>query len=344
MRMNYPFFYSSLLLIYPCFIFSDNESLEDLPPPQTQMQSVEHKKGLFITVDYLYWKAQEDQLVYAIEFSDLPFAGMPVTTNILEQQFGWSSGCKVGLGYQHPEEMWGIYLNWTGFFEHTVDRTDSDTMLITSALAGATDDSPIAMGTNAKSAWHLKFNMIDLELSRMWFVGEKFSVQPHLGIKGGWIDQEQHITYTDFTAKNFQVDDAQVRRTNDFASIGPRVGANLRWGKEVGIFGNFSGALLYGKFDVKSDYQFISTPTLQNGTMFDNKYRLRPTIQMILGLDWTHYFQSNKAISLRAAYETQYWWSQWQIFANLLATEFLSITPFGDLSFNGLTFEGSFSF
>jgi hypothetical protein len=330
-----------------CATYMAAKPLHTIQPNTSQCTfKTRNAVGLMVTADYLFWQAQEDQLVYAIRFSDLPSLGVPQQTRPLEQEFEWSSGYRVGVGYQYPKEHWSLYLNWTHFSAHPTSHFCSPMVsLFASALAGATNDSPISLGMDAKSQWHLHLDMLDLELGRTWTIGSKFSIQPHLGVKGGWIDQEQKITYTQLTGlKDLDIPKAQVKRENDFAGIGPRGGVNLRWGKEFGIFGNLSAALLYGAFDVDAKYNIISDPASQNGTISNNEHRLRPTAQLSLGFDWTHHFKSEQTLSIKAGYETQYWWDQWHVIPNLLSTELLSTSPYGDLSFHGLTLSAAVLF
>jgi hypothetical protein len=67
---------------------------------------------------------------------------------------------------------------------------------------------------------------------------------------------------------------------------------------------------------------------------------LRPTVQLLLGLDWEKCFGKRK-IGLGAGYEVQYWWNQQQNFY-----DFYTITPAtaGDLTMHGLTAKLKFEF
>jgi hypothetical protein len=353
---------SMIWSVIPAFAFSASHTEK----PKTQPQTSDCQEiGMFVTADYLYWKAQEDQLVYANLLESVPALGPPSRITIIEQDFEWSSGCKVGAGYRHPSQLWSVYFNWTHFHNETSGSISSPSrLLFATNLTAALNITAgfIVTVDGATSTWHLKMDMMDLEFGRLLPFGNGFYLTPHFGVKGGWINQTQTINYSNFTSNVavFTSSNATVLKTNNCAAIGPRFGFNSGWAGKVigggqgpcskwdatlGIFGNLSAALLYSDFHVSDKFNFQSTPPLQNGTIADDKFQLRPTMQLALGVDWTQKYKRCWGFAVRASYEAQYWWNQWQVTNNTLSTLFLNqSTTDGDLTFQGLTVEFAFLF
>jgi hypothetical protein len=310
-----------------------------------EVEGCDTNAGLFITGDYLYWQPEVDQLTYATETSVVPTA----KSQLIDQRFNWGSGFRVGLGSKLHYDRWTLYLNWT-HFDHTSKgkaKAGSNSSIFATPLTGALQ--AFATGEEARSSWSFDMNMLDLELGRTFCLSKKFGLHPHVGLKGGWLDQTQKVHYPDFidSSSGFPLN-STIKMVNDFAGIGPRFGLNTRWvlGKEFGIFGNLSGALLYGFFNIHEKFK-LDEPAIDlfiDRKITHNQHRLRPTVQMLFGLDWGHCFGHAFAIHLKAAYELQYWWSQWlpiPTSQGLLSGDF---TGSGDLTIHGLTVSGAIAF
>lgn len=303
--------------------------------------------GIFATADYLLWKAEEDQLNYAVIVTDFPTLGIPRESKIVDQRFEWSSGFRLGAGFKNPAKNIKFYLNYTRFHPKTVGRVHStSSLMIASGLSLISNNAITTFtGSDAKSSWHLKMDMWDLEFGRRMSMGTRFYFHPHFGLKGGWINQRQEINYSNFVSNTgIVVVNAKVTRKNDFAGIGPRVGFNTHWGRELCVFGNFSAAFIYGWFDRQVKYSFNSIPAFPDSFFPSKNHNFRPTIQVCLGLDWHHQFHLKRGFSIKWSYEGQYWWKQWELVSNSLNTGLSASTTSGDLSMQGLTVEGELFF
>jgi len=133
---------------------------------------VAHGADVFLTADFIYWKATQDGL----SVTDL------IGSSIITPNFKWEPGFKVGLGLNLSHDGWDVYAQYT--------------WLHSSSHKNATSGD-----------WHLHFNVIDLELGRNFYVSQFLTIRPHFGLKGTW--QEQGITgastaYTTFLATQKQ--------------------------------------------------------------------------------------------------------------------------------------------
>jgi hypothetical protein len=304
-------------------------------------------EGITLEADYLYWKAQEDGLIYAIKIPGWQAKQNITHVNnvyLVEHSPNWGSGFRVGLGDNLPYDLWDLGFDWTYYNHRNTNHIHSDTNSIIAVTAvklfNSTDTFTVS---DASSAWHLRFSMMDLVMGRKFLFGDHFILRPSAGLKGGWINQTQSIQYSQLNTAAFgSLPHTRVKKINDFAGIGPELGIDMRWllGHQFGIFGIMNTALLYGHFDIKTKFFFFDSPITNVPTLIDSKNRLRPALQLLLGLDWEKCFGGMK-FGLGAGYELQYWWSQQQNFVDVFS---LAVPSGGDLTMHGLTAKAKLEF
>lgn len=296
---------------------------------------------VYFSIDYLRWRAESDQLQFAI---NIP-GGVPgdslffsPANHIVNQQFKGDSGVRTRVGIFFGEG-WDTNLAWTHFNNGSLTKVNGDQFgLLATPLIGLLDTSGI-IATDAKSTWCLTFNTLDWEFGK-WFELPCFEIRPHIGIKWAKIKQLHNIDYSGFT----QQYTATVNRFNDFIATGPRFGFESAWYfcPCWSIIGICSGALLYGRFTAIEKYS-LNANTLSLSTKFDEcKKRIRPTVQTFIGVGWNRAVRQS-FFELQVGYEAQYWWNQLQIPTSGFGI--LGATPVqGDLMMHGLTLRLGFTF
>lgn len=336
------------------------QAQEILVCPEVECCAYESPTGLSVSVDYLYWKAQEEQL-YPVFLEDPSNdsgsdQGFLVVTN---QKFEYTSGFRAAVGYTFPCEAYDVKLAWTRFHPRTTGNYEAPVNkgLIAIPFFDLTS-SDVPHAASLVSHWHLNYDMLDLDLGRQYAISPCFTLRPHIGLKGGWIDQTQKMQANDIILGQGQPQpiafaQGTVDRRNNFNGIGPSIGVDMRFalGSQFGLFGTVTGALLYGKFDLTT-VVFISD-TLDNNTnlpigpktlpMKTSGCFVSPTVQILLGGDWATCFCEKYGIRLGVAYEVQYWWNQLKTLNSLPQLFFLNC-PTGNLMMHGLTVQASFEF
>ena len=314
--------------------------------------------GVYVTGEFIYWKARQEELIY-VAFADLQVDFL-VTGNQKfdfkqqEAKFQFDPGFKLGVGWDLPFDGWDLYLNWTRFHNHPHSSLSSDTNNIIALFGGLFGSAGIPfLGRRAKANWDLRFNSLDFDWGRRFYLSETFSVRPSFGGKAVWIHQKFDFAVLDTevleglpftTPPGFPV---TLKMKNDFWGIGPYFTFDGKWtfAWGVGLYGEISTALLWGKFEQEQKFtknrlsqnqgQFIVIE-LMNQINFE-AYRVRPTIQSFIGLDWEWCFIPKwLSVNFRAGYETQYFWSQ-------LVNPTEGVEE-GDLTFEGFTFMGRIDF
>lgn len=290
--------------------------------------------GPFITADFIYWEALEDQIVYGIKQNTTTSDGVTHLKQRIEQpHFRFRPGFKVGLGYNLPYDGWDLYANWTWLHARKTTRTGASEGILNPFDDAASADT----ATVAQARFRFKYNTLDLELGRSMFLSRKLSIRPQVGLRGASIDQDVLSRYSGLLSDPTEV--TKAKQKSDFFAIGPRFGIQTRYGSKWSVFGAFDFALLYGKRDIslkafnvtdEGDQRILSI----NG----DKHRVRPNAQLQLGFDWGTCFCQNRYINIGASYESQYWWSQFE------APSPQNPFPQGDLVLHGLTVHARFDY
>ena len=272
----------------------------------------------WVSGTFLYWQAKEKGLIVGYEYYDAETT--PPTVHYVKPiniEFDYHPAFKVGAGISFCRDDWTLFLQYTRF-----TSVDSKTMDIEAELSATNYLTTPWLSDAAfrdtyyylKGKWELKYNMFDLELGRPYYLGKKLVFKPHVGLRGGWIDQEFKLKSISF------VDDATTRyyakSEQDTWLIGPRAGLGTDWlvSCDFRIFGNFSGSLTYQNFEVKG----IQVKPIQEGITQKLLYvktndfsQITPNVEFSLGLGYGTYFCNYQwYFDLTVGYDFNYYWNQ----------------------------------
>jgi hypothetical protein len=289
----------------------------------------------------LYWNARTDGCAFAGRTKITGISGDTPQTiatrlKIESPAFDhWNPGFQIALGFVFSaKEQWRSRLAWTCFntSTHRTVKTNSRQLftrhlvpMLASFLTG-----PIADFAAIK--WKLNFDTLDLDLSRVFFIGKWLALEPRVGLRAAWISQNFDTKYhayfltntTVFTANTFFKDD------QDFKGIGLKIGSDATFyiDNSWSILGNLSASFLGSLIHVKEwikGLSIIDDVTAVPETVRVKNYfnRLTPTLEGSLGLQWQRFFYSNKLrFGCSALYSFSYWFKQ-----NNAVNEFIVFTP-----------------
>lgn len=316
------------------------------------------KKKMFLSLQALYWKANEEGLDYAAHIQEKGSLNN-IQEHIIQPHYKWSPGFRVGVGgffYEH--DQWDLYLNWTSFYNKAQSsvgnsNANNNDYIVASWFGPNSEGVPGIMSSgnvlNAKGTWTLRFNTIDLELGRHYFISRAFSARPYFGVRGAIIDQRYKASYTgifDLTQSSTATAGTSMKAKNDFWGVGPRLGADFIWhlGSHWGISGKISAALLGGQFQVKQTYDGdeVSNGALAPLDVKSNKNydRARANIETGAGIQWdTGFDKERQHVTVGLQYEFAEWFRQ-----NMLVRAPQETTDQGNLGLQGLSFNIRFDF
>lgn len=328
--------------------------------------------GVFLTADYLYWSPSEDGLEYAreVQVVSAAAAGFSPSASSLSTTYSvngsWSSGVRAGVGYLFGNmDHWDLYANWTYFLNHSQDSHGNPGAPFNPSHYFAPIWHPF-LGQRSSAAsehWTLHYNTLDLEFGKEWRASRYFSLRPHAGLRAAWIDQDINSSYTGAwpLAGGFAERSTSLQIDNDCKGIGIRAGTDTRFhfARDWSVLGQFSGAILYGKFDVTQTiqgYQQLdvgAVPTAYSNTKNTDEHSIIANLQLFLGIEWKTLFKQGKySLSFGAGYEFLEWFHQNKASQTLISVvgdgsenAFTSeTTENGNLGLQGLTVKGRFDF
>lgn len=310
-------------------------------------------RDFYVHVDGLAFQAKQDGMDFAIE-DTTSFVGFPTAPITYGKVLGFSDsnsdwdynpGMRFGLGFYLDHDAWNIDLNWTWVNisnYKTVGATDNG-VLIPLWLLGIGQEGQSftgSFGKNANAVWTAQYNMCDFTLGKPYHVSRYIVFNPYFGLRGGWINQHFSVGYSGASPETSTTHHGQK---NNFRGVGAKVGFNTDWivGKGWWLFGNVSGSLVAGKFEVNQNLNIPFPQFEPDGfDIVSDYYQNVPNMEMAIGLGWSRQFDCCRyRISLKAAYEFIQWWDQ------LNMRKFYSGNPFyasdvvsrGNFAMNGFS-------
>ncbi len=311
----------------------------------------------FVTGDFIYWQTVEDGLAYAASTERTPSAAAltepPLNGKILNVDFDWHPGVKLGFGGNTERDDWDVYLQWTHLVSH--NNTSSGTPEGGFLIPGtAYPNIPLGCVGQAFSSWRCIYNTIDLEVGRLYYMGKYWTVRTHGGLRGSWIRQSHNTEFTNlFINVNDQavsVGDLHNNKEFNTWGLGPRIGLDFNWRLGWGwkFFEKNALCVQYTKPSAKLKELLPVVTTRPEVKLRNTKGTgtLRPNFDIEAGFGWGTYFDNyHWHVDLALSYEFHYWWDQnfdvYPIddfnFATLDATR-------GNLGLHGGTFRVRFDF
>ena len=298
-----------------------------------------HSYRLFVKTDAFLWKAFFGGSDFAI--TDTTLSPTVLTGDTKRADFRWRWGFRTEVGYHLPHDCWDFLANYTWFHDHSTKYVASP--------AGGTI-VPIlppftSFGADARANihWTLRFQNLDIDLRRPYFLNRSFSIAPCFGLRNSWIDHEYSAHYLNPTGTPITTD---IRCEQDFYGIGPVAGLGSEWhvGCQWWFFGAFSGAVLAGNYDIKS--RVVNAGTVLKNLTADTE-RMSPTLSGNLGLGWHMNFNhDHNNVAVRLYYEAQYWWKQNLTidYASNTLTPYEVVREGEDLGLHGFTLDLLFDF
>ncbi len=297
--------------------------------------------GYFATFDILYWQAKVDGTEFAYSSINL-VQSYPVRGRVFPVEFDWNWGFRAGFGTNFVHGGWDLYANFTYFKSDgnasvssgtggQVVPTKGDPQIISTPVS-----TTLKTVGKATSQYGVDFDRVDLELGKNFYNSYNLSFRPHLGLVTTWINQKQTVRYT---AGPLGINTVQVKDKCDFWGMGPRTGLDSKWYLTNGfsVFGNISGALVYGLFQVQHKNWYSAT--VDNKVFLrGNVHKFAPTAQMQIGLSYDTYLSNERQhLCISLGYDCQYWWSVNQNFTFNSALGYHSYTrENSNLSFHGI--------
>jgi hypothetical protein len=309
---------------------------------------VENWAEFFVSADFIYWKAEMEGLAYAQD-GNYAFGGGALSDSVHSGDFktfdfGFQPGFKAGVGVDFRHDGWYLGANYTWLQHvnvtssaenHPASRGQLVGMIFTT-LNPASPITPVVLDS-AHAQWKLRFNVVDLELGRSFYISRYLVLKPYIGMKYGWIDQKYKVFFDVFSSTTT----LNIIQSQDYWGIGLRGGLGTEWHftRNWSIYGNLAVSELYGQFEeTRKDTEGGSNPGVAYFVR-NNFHTIKPVLEMAVGLRYETFFSRERyQLFFQAGWEEQIWFNQNQLIENGFRP------PKGDLVFQGLDIKAGFSF
>lgn len=264
--------------------------------------------GVFVDVEFLYFYARETDLAYSL--TQTMVAQGPQNTNLLpsvtEVNFiksKWDPGFRVGLGWNCPCDGWDTYLNYSWLRNSSststaVDPSTNPNILDASSILNPWVNGAGLLTYNKVSAkWNFRWNSIDLELGRKYWLSNCFNMRPYAGLRGAWWKTQFRTTSSlpvipTSTETVTQVDKDLFRNTA--WGVGLVAGIQPAWYFccDFALYSNLGASLIWGKTKLKKTEKY-SVPSADPTAAVDftSSYnstfsQMTPIVDLGLGVRW----------------------------------------------------------
>jgi hypothetical protein len=277
--------------------------------------------SIFVFSDLLIWRVREGN---ATNWAETISSGPYQRVKVLNASFDWNAGFRVGIGY-NSANSWDTTFSYTRY--QTNAKNHGTGNIYSGYLGNFYADNPYGVNfepfyQTANIDWDFWFNNFDLELGRTFKIDSILTLRPFVGLKAAFIDQKIKTNWylpmlptTPPSAATFLT--SQENLENNFWGIGPSVGLDTLWPfyenqqHLFSLFGDFSGALLYGHWNFKDHFK-DNTPGFITITNEDINGGATVATALI-GIEWASYI-SQANLMIRLGYEAQVWFNQLQFY------------------------------
>lgn len=293
--------------------------------------------GLWLDAEALYWQSDMGSMSYGIESKSTT----TLKGSVKNPHFDWNWGYRLGLGSKLPHDKWDLLVTYTYMLGQARGNAGGHGKVVYPTWAATN-----SYADRAKANWWLHLNMADAELGRNCFAGKWLSIRPFIGVRGLVIDQNYTVKYFGGTDAPFDVD--KVGMDSDFWGVGLRLGFDTLWGlgKGFGIYGNGSGSLLSGHFDVH-EKEKVKKAEIVRFNVRNDVNNLVAVADLSLGMQWDYLFSKDRFhIGVKFGWEFNIFFDQNQLFNFQSTSNGPGPASFkdDDLTFQGLTMGLRFDF
>lgn len=303
----------------------------------------------FISVDYLYWMASQENMNVAAVVQGNHQNVEPMDTT-------FKSAFKVGLGWEMPSvDNWNMGFEYTWYHHDFGDKmtgaarsstatepTSPDTLDLNPGVNAAANAQLLGNGSGnvtVKEKWNIKLDIVDGKFERPYYLGTRLIVNPQAGLRAMWLEQSQRYTSNGNST-------TQIKYHSNSWALGPRVAARANWflGWGLSLVSKMGASLLYTQYNEvnASTNNGVGqvVPTRQN----EELNTLRPQLESGLGIQWGGYLGDDSMhLDLSATYDFNMFFNQNVAQAFLNSGVSQSFYP-GSLYLHGLTVRAQFDF
>lgn len=273
---------------------------EEMLQPSSASFFSDDKVNLSIEGGLLLWRAyQEDLSSFA-------------NGEVQELSPSLQRGFRVSIEPLLPHDDWSLLAQWTRLRNETSNQSCNENRLVP---LFSPIETAFLTPYSTKNEWQIRFDLLQVELSRSFFVATALSISPFVGILGTLYEQTSKIK-TDLSSSLSPIRAAHINSElfQRFRAFGPRGGARLKCPLAEGFdFLTICGlSVLYGHCRVEAEscssvcFAAENTDNQTPSQLTDSFFTTRGAADLSLGFEWKKaYMEESWAFGL------QLFWDQW---------------------------------
>ncbi len=117
---------------------------------------------------------------------------------MVNPNFQWDFGYRLGFGYIFNKRTWDVAVNWTLILMLLYQKRSNNGDLgfgMFPVWSLADDILPVDWVAKSKMDWKLHLNLLDIDFGRAFVLRKVFFLRPFAGLRLAWINQDVDITY-----------------------------------------------------------------------------------------------------------------------------------------------------
>ena len=288
---------------------------------------------------FIYWQPVQENMELAVA-NTLLVASTGISGNVVNMDFNYKPGFKVGMGGYFDYDGWDLHGEYTWFHGNQKESTATGGSVVQLLpMWGNPGSNGNATYTSISEKWRLNMDIADLDLGRWYYVGTKLTFRPNFGARAAWIRQNVTVTNTNATTVN------TVTGKSRSWAIGAKTGLDTNWDLGYGfrMFGNGEADLLFTKYTrLSSKSGHVASPVVTTADIHVKQkrvYAVKPHLDLELGFGWGTYLDCNNwYMDFSAGYGFQVFFDQ-NMFRHFNddIMDANSTLPNGNLYVHGLT-------
>jgi len=317
-------------------------------PCLTRNYRCPNRNGANLQVDFLWWRADEENLGFAT-ITEAFIQNVQTDLSSIERfDFDWDPGFRATIGWNTCHDEWDLVADWTWYKNHTQNAINASVNDLIGINATWLVDSAEGIAETSAS-WRFLENLGTLKLRKVLSISPCFQLRFLSGIEGGFLNRRFQVNYGQSFI--FEPDAPGVTKAkSNYWGLGPLFGLENQWKLGYGfhILGNFIGSLLYGKV-YENRVRVVQEVNggmieIQTGNILDEGYmKLLPHIRLILGIGFEKCTCRDLLFSLNCGWEANLFWNV-KIFTPI-ASNFVPLVPNHTIvSTAGLILNGAIQF
>ena len=157
---------------------------------------VERSYDFFTELSFIYWQPIQENMSLGV-VSDSSSVNDIVNGDVVDLDFTYKPGFKVGFGMNFDYGMWDTFLAYTWLRGTQEASASLNPNNLSKGLFPAWEIPSFLNPTYSSGSekWTLQLHLIDWDLGRNYAVGTELCLRPFIGLCAAIIDQDLHVDY-----------------------------------------------------------------------------------------------------------------------------------------------------